>query len=387
VNQQLASAATSRLELLIRRLFALTLFLASIETVVNAWGEREYLNNFGIATIGIFVVIVLGVNLHTWFGRNSTPWIWAFAVFSIIGSLLWPFQVTNYQAMPAEFQPWFWWVIGMGVVAAGVAAKPIVSLTHLVATVVIWFALDTSEFAGSTDWSDALQDSTYIFLFGGTILGLFFLVREAVGNVDAANTRAIRAAVEQARVDAVERERQRIDALVHDRVLSTLLLSANASNAEEQRSAMRLAKEAIQSLEAAKTEPRESTISALGLFRALRRAALQLSPGADVSIAAGGSNEVPGVVAQALTEAIIQALDNAVRHAKATKISLEMVGTSDGIRIRLSDDGIGFRLDRIPRDRIGVRTSILARAEAVGASVKITTAPGSGTQVEVEWAA
>jgi signal transduction histidine kinase len=96
--------------------------------------------------------------------------------------------------------------------------------------------------------------------------------------------------------------------------------------------------------------------------------------------------DIPAQVAEALTEALIQALDNASRHAKASKVSLTLNSpTQSSVAIELRDNGIGFRLNRIPKDRIGVQTSILKRVEAVGAKAIIESSPGSGTLVKLEW--
>jgi signal transduction histidine kinase len=275
----------------------------------------------------------------------------------------------------------------MGVVAVGVVARPWIALAYLLVTTVSWFILNTSYFGGAADPWVTLQDSTYIFLFGGTILGLFILVRDSVKKVDLANSAVIQAAVSQASVDATERERQRIDALVHDRVLNTLLLAAKAKTKAEEQSAAKLAKEAITSLRLAQREPDESsTVSQLGLFRALKRVAEQMNSKIEVDIQSGGTEVIPQQVAQALTEAIIQAIDNALRHSKASTIKLTLQSIDErGVRIQLRDDGIGFRIDRIPRDRIGVRTSIFARLEAVRSKASVVTGPGEGTEVILEW--
>jgi signal transduction histidine kinase len=105
-----------------------------------------------------------------------------------------------------------------------------------------------------------------------------------------------------------------------------------------------------------------------------------------VDIQSGGTEAIPQQVAQALTEATIQAIDNALRHSKASKIQLTLQSIEErGVKVRLRDDGIGFRIDRIPRDRIGVRTSIFARLEAVKGKASVITGLGEGTEITLEW--
>lgn len=387
MTEQLTSAATSRLELRISRLFALTLFVASIETIANAWQQYEVLSPLGMIVALVVALNVILIQVSSWRKVDNRLWVKVFAGLSLVAMALWPLSVSDPAQLNPDFQPWLWWLIGMGVVAMGVASKPFVALAYLVVTSGAWLWLDTSVYGGSSDLLLSLQDSSYVFLFGGSILGLFSLVRDAVGEVDRANTLAIQSAVEQARVDAQERERQRIDALVHDKVLNTLLLAAKADSPAEQQAAAALAEEAIESLLNADAEPdTQSSINPLGLFRALRKAAIQVIPEIEVEVASPGSVEIPANVAQALTEALLQALDNTAKHSKATEVMLRLDSPdADSILIELRDNGTGFKLDKIPRDRIGVRTSILKRLEVVQARGTILTEPGRGTLVRLEW--
>lgn len=389
MNTQLSSAASSKLEQLIRRLFALTITLASVETFANAFGQFELLTLYGQATVWVLLATVMVIIASTWSRIGSDRFLYVYGALSFLYMVSWPLAIVNPALLPSEFQPWIWWVIGMGVVAMGVVAKPWVSLLYLFLTTVIWFFLNTSYYGGGADPIVTLQDSTYIFLFGGTILGLFILVRDSVKKVDLANSAVIKAAVSQASTDATERERQRIDALVHDRVLNTLLLAAKAKTKDDEQSAAKLAKEAIASLRQAQKDPDVSaTVTQLGLFRALKRVAEQMNQKIEIEILSGGTEPIPQQVAQALTEATIQAIDNAGRHSKAESIRLSLRSLDpNGVRIELADSGVGFRLDRIPRDRIGVKTSIFARLEAVRGRASVKTAPGEGTTVSLEWTA
>jgi signal transduction histidine kinase len=389
VNTQLSSAASSKLEQLIRRLFALTITLASVETFANAFAQYELLTIYGQVTVWVLLATVMVIIASTWSRFGSDPFLYIYGALSFLYMVSWPIAILEPALLPSEFQPWIWWVIGMGVVAMGVVARPWISLLYLFLTTVIWFFLNTSYYGGGADPIVTLQDSTYIFLFGGTILGLFILVRDSVKKVDLANSAVIQAAVSQASTDATERERQRIDALVHDRVLNTLLLAAKAKTKGDEQSSAKLAREAIASLRQAQKDPDVSaTVTQLGLFRALKRVAEQMNPKIEIDILSGGTEPIPQQVAQALTEATIQAIDNAGRHSKADSIRLTLKSLDpNGVRIELSDSGVGFRLDRIPRDRIGVKTSIFARLEAVRGRASVRSAPGEGTTVSLEWTA
>jgi signal transduction histidine kinase len=86
--------------------------------------------------------------------------------------------------------------------------------------------------------------------------------------------------------------------------------------------------------------------------------------------------EIVGIVQEALT--------NAVRHARARKITVRASAVrSIGVRLAIADDGRGFGRERNPSG-FGM-TSMQERAERIGASLTIVTAPRSGTEVVLAW--
>ena len=90
----------------------------------------------------------------------------------------------------------------------------------------------------------------------------------------------------------------------------------------------------------------------------------------------GIDREIIGIAQEALT--------NAVRHARARQISVQASSVrSVGFRLSVADDGRG-----IAREHRGTgfgMTSMQERAERIGASPTIVTAPRSGTEVVLAW--
>jgi signal transduction histidine kinase len=79
-----------------------------------------------------------------------------------------------------------------------------------------------------------------------------------------------------------------------------------------------------------------------------------------------------------------EALTNAVRHARAKRITIRASSVrSVGVRLSVADDGRGIGRDR-PTSGFGM-TSMQERAERIGASLTIVTAPRSGTEVVLAW--
>ncbi len=87
---------------------------------------------------------------------------------------------------------------------------------------------------------------------------------------------------------------------------------------------------------------------------------------------------------ESIVRIVREAVTNAVRHGGASRI--DIIYAADGSpELRVSDDGVGFDPARAARSgRIGL-LSMKERAEAIGASLEVRSAPGQGTSVEVRW--
>jgi signal transduction histidine kinase len=90
----------------------------------------------------------------------------------------------------------------------------------------------------------------------------------------------------------------------------------------------------------------------------------------------GVEREIIGIAQEALT--------NAVRHSRASRITIKASTVrSIGFRLSVADDGRGIARDR-SSSGFGM-TSMQERAERIGASLTIVTAPRNGTEVVLAW--
>jgi signal transduction histidine kinase len=79
-----------------------------------------------------------------------------------------------------------------------------------------------------------------------------------------------------------------------------------------------------------------------------------------------------------------EALTNAVRHSRAKRITIRASAVqSVGVRLSVADDGRGIARER-PESGFGM-TSMQERADKIGASLTIVTAPRNGTEVVLAW--
>lgn len=85
--------------------------------------------------------------------------------------------------------------------------------------------------------------------------------------------------------------------------------------------------------------------------------------------------------AEALDDAVAQCLINVARHAGVHEAELA-VGLAGGeVTVAVMDSGTGFDENEVPEDRIGLRTSIRARIEQEGGTVRLWSTKGIGTTI------
>ena len=382
----LASIASNRLETWIRRISSAALFVSGIEVVANAIGQSGFTNPRSDLVLAIVIFSAAAFLISAVLFDSSRPWGLVHGLVVLVA--IWMVPLTHdpdFHESGFE-RPWVWWSVGMAMILVATSHSRRVWLWYLPLTSGswVWVSLQSPVLAGELE---ALLDGSYLLVFSLAIVGLVALVREGFASVDKANSDAIMSALTQAKTDAVERERQRLDALVHDQVLHTLILAARADSQAAQEDAAKSATNAITALlEAREPDTTETEVSSLGLFKALESAASKLDGRVQTHSSGASAAKLNPEAAQALTEASLQAIDNAIQHSKAKEITLTLEALKNGgLRFTVADDGAGFRTDRVSRNRIGISTSIRARVESVGGKVEIDSGPGKGTQVVMRW--
>ncbi|MFD4209507.1 ATP-binding protein [Micromonospora tulbaghiae] len=94
---------------------------------------------------------------------------------------------------------------------------------------------------------------------------------------------------------------------------------------------------------------------------------------------------LPAEVATALADSAAAALANVARHAPGAATSLCLAREGGTVVVEVVDDGPGFDPSTVPAHRYGLRESILGRMSTVGGRAVVTSAPGAGTRIRLEW--
>ncbi|WP_153035918.1 ATP-binding protein [Amycolatopsis sp. YIM 10] len=86
----------------------------------------------------------------------------------------------------------------------------------------------------------------------------------------------------------------------------------------------------------------------------------------------------------ALVQAAREAIVNAAKHAGVDEVSVYAEVEPTAVTVFVRDRGKGFDQDAVPDDRHGLADSIRGRMERNGGKCRVRTAPGEGTEVQLE---
>jgi PAS domain S-box-containing protein len=132
---------------------------------------------------------------------------------------------------------------------------------------------------------------------------------------------------------------------------------------------------------------RPSMLDDLGLVPALRSLLDQQGRHASVAVHLSAKNVPENLDAEIQTTCFRigqEAITNAVRHANATRIDVDLRCENGNLRLQVRDNGRGFDADAVQAQAVGLGlVGIKERAVLVDARAKIISSPNNGTTVEV----
>ena len=204
----------------------------------------------------------------------------------------------------------------------------------------------------------------------------------------------------QAKQLAVIEERNRLARELHDSVTQALYgITLHAEAAFRQLEANRIelandqlrelratAQEALREMRLLIFELRPSVVEMQGLVPALRARleAVEERAGMEVEINMDENLELSDRIQDGLYRIAQEALNNALKHAKASKIILNLTGTLSKVTLEIMDDGLGFKPDEaVEGGGLGL-DGIIERAELLNAELILDSWPGRGTTIRIE---
>lgn len=379
--------AVGRVNVLLAKIFAIGGLAVGLQMLLNAWAQQDLLYPWmfwpGFISVGIGQ---LGMIYAAFFSGKNRFWQRWYARSIELVIVTWFFAVPAGTVLPEGFYPWAWWGVGLAGVAAFAGLPPVRAIIFYLVLNIFWFVARFFPAYGAVDLWLNIQDTLLTFLFATLLASLILVSRYEASKVDEASAAALEGAAQQARVEAEIFEKARLDALVHDKVLTTLLLASKAQTPEEQKAVAELAVTAITKLNEAQRDLSTETVSGSSFLSALEKIGRGQTVDLVVTVTDQHALDIPEPAAQALTEAMLQAIVNSQQHAGANAArELHLKTSRNGIKIVIKDDGRGFRLSRVPKSRLGVRTSIIRRVESVGGRAFVDSKPGAGATIILEW--
>jgi phage shock protein PspC (stress-responsive transcriptional regulator) len=176
-------------------------------------------------------------------------------------------------------------------------------------------------------------------------------------------------------------ERAEMAAHLHDSVLQTLaMVQRRAGEPSEVAAIARRQERELRAWLADRPAPGQ--VARLGPALEAAAAEVEEAHGVPVEVVAVGDRDLD-LATEAVVGAAREAMTNAAKFGLGSTVDVYAECTDHRLQVFVRDRGPGFDPAAIPADRRGVRESIVGRMERHGGRATITSALGSGTEVEL----
>jgi signal transduction histidine kinase/DNA-binding NarL/FixJ family response regulator len=199
---------------------------------------------------------------------------------------------------------------------------------------------------------------------------------------------------------AANEERQRLARELHDSVThdlysitlyaeaaTRLLASGKTSAVAEQLQEVRATgQEALRQMRLLIFELRPPVLEQEGLVAALRArlGAVEARAGIQTELRVSGERRLSPALEEAAYRILQEALNNVVKHARATRVTLDLQFDEESLTAKVRDDGIGFDPTAARQGGGLGLEGIEERLQRIGGSFEIESAPGQGTKVRIQ---
>jgi PAS domain S-box-containing protein len=103
-----------------------------------------------------------------------------------------------------------------------------------------------------------------------------------------------------------------------------------------------------------------------------------------VNLVVEGDYELPPDIKVAFYRIAQEALNNIIKYARATQVDIRTRLECCNVFMEIKDNGIGFSQANVKPTSLGMRI-MRERAEAIHAHLSISSSPGQGTKISVDW--
>ncbi len=272
--------------------------------------------------------------------------------------------------------------------------------------------LDT-EYLPRSDHTDTRSELCVPIVSSGNVLGVLNLESAQTGAFTGEDVAALKIAADmlagaisnarlykRAQEAAALEERNRLARELHDSVtqqLFSIVLTAQAARTQAAKSPQRLnatlerlqetATTALAEMRALISQLRPPALADQGLTAALQQHTSSLSrrEGLRIELSVVGDERYARGIEQPLYRIAQEALNNVVKHARATVVRVALEFSSECVRVSVVDDGQGFD-PHAPPDGNGRHLGLISmreRAAEIGGTMHIRSTIGGGAEVTV----
>lgn len=345
--------------------------------------SRVWLIVFG----GAFAASSALIPVYAWSRRGIKPLAALYAAAVGLAALTWPIVGTGGD-VPAPLMV-VSFLLGLGAVCLSVVLSTRAALWYAAIGGAWMVVVRLLPAGGSAPLASALLDGALLIAQSVALLLIVQYVRDAAATLDSQQQTRYVETAEAAVNEALFAERRRLDAIIHDEVMTTFVAAAGDATGSGERIA-NLARAALATLGTEAVPDDRGEVSTDQLARLVKDVASNVCPRAAVLAELPAPPvAVPAGVARTLLQATREASLNAEKHSDAANVqvllTVEARGRRVSVRISVTDDGKGFDPASVPDGRLGLKVSLAGRLDTIGGRTEIVSRPGRGTSVRLSW--
>jgi len=340
---------------------------------------------------GVLLVTPIVFTLPQLLRNASRPRLFELALLLALLSLAcaalfgdWPIFPLHTHVLAFIVLPFVMW----GAINFGIAGAAL-TVTWIASIATVLTALGHGPFSDNTTFINATMLDVFFTALSLSGLSLAAVIAERERVVEEHQSRQALADINRRLIAAQEQERARIARELHDDISQRLaLLVMDLSGSVSTSATAKLRGDAAQiasDVQALSHRLHSSKLELLGLAKTSRIFCEDFASQQRVTVMfdeIGVPGRIPPSTSLCLYRILQESLHNAAKHSGARVMTVHLRGIRETIELVVEDGGMGFNVDAAKVSRgIGL-VSMHERANLVGGTLSIVSAPGRGTRIE-----
>ena len=373
---------TSQLSAWVDRGVALFCLGTLIPASLAASDQIAHLAPWWMLVVGGGIVLSsVGMMIASFVGWPLRSFSLSYVTAVTFGLITWP-AAWAADTVPTG-SPWLWMCLGVASICLAVTTGTGWGFAYAVASGLLFAAVRMTPSGQNASLLGAFQDMIVLVMNASVVIVALGVVSNAFKQLDEAEAASRKEATDAAIEEALLDERHRLDGIVHDEVMTTLVSAAHQNNDPH---VAQQAQRAVERLAEAE-QPTEARLPVTGdqLTWLVTDVVSALVPQAKFTSQLHNL-AVPQPVASTLGMVVREVALNVAKHSGAENVDITLTSPEPGgVLIAISDDGIGFVPEQVPKRRLGLQVSVVYRMWAIGGKAEILSSPGQGTVVNLSW--